>query len=66
MPNIILVIAEDVDVIPTATASYSARGSVDISIFTSTFITNQHLPSIWARLLYSTVGRISSLTYLLS
>ncbi len=38
MPNIILVIAEDVDVISTATASYSARGSVDIAIFTSTFI----------------------------
>lgn len=52
MPNIIPVIAEDVDVIPTATASYSARGSVDISIFTSIliYLRSRHLPLIWAML----------------
>ncbi len=38
MPDIFPVVADDVAVISAATASYSARGSVDISIFTSTFI----------------------------
>src|SRR5881227_1460331 len=37
MPNIFPVIADDVAVTSPATASYSARGSVDIVTFTSLF-----------------------------
>jgi len=50
MPNIFPVVADDVAVISAATASYSARGSVDISIFTSIliYLRSGHLPLIWA------------------